>query len=211
MELFSDRLKHAMKIANVKAIDLARLIDVDRSTISNYLNNKYEPKADKTYLIAKALNVSVSWLMGFNDEITKDYSIEENSKIPIYSYISCGDGLFNDNEIIDYLPLPKTKISNPDDYFSVIAKGDSMKNKGINTDDIIVFQKVSILDDGDIGCFCINHEHALCKIFRIDKKSKNIILQSANEEYAPIVINPLEDSFRIIGKLAFILQDRRKL
>lgn len=38
MELFSGRLKHAMKIANVKAIDLARLIDVDRSTISNYLN-----------------------------------------------------------------------------------------------------------------------------------------------------------------------------
>ena len=38
--------------------------------MSEYLTGKYEPKQDKIALIARALNVSPAWLMGFDDTLS---------------------------------------------------------------------------------------------------------------------------------------------
>lgn len=75
--IFSKRLKEAMTDKNIKQIDLANKTGLDKSLISNYLANKYKPKEDNLYIIAKALNVNPVWLMGYdvsktNDDITTD-------------------------------------------------------------------------------------------------------------------------------------------
>lgn len=67
---FSKRLKVAMDDLNIKQIDLANKTGLDRSLISNYLNDKYKPKQNNLYVLAKALNVSPVWLMGY--DVDKD-------------------------------------------------------------------------------------------------------------------------------------------
>lgn len=73
MEDFKNRLRTAMNIRNVKQSDLANRTSIDKGAISAYLSGKYKPKQDNLYLIANALNINVSWLMGY------DVSMENNN------------------------------------------------------------------------------------------------------------------------------------
>ena len=47
--------------------DLSTMTSIRASSISDWLNDKYSPKQDKIAIIAKALNVSPAWLMGYDD------------------------------------------------------------------------------------------------------------------------------------------------
>lgn len=65
-EKFSNRLNYAIKYRNIKQIDLAKHLNIDRATINNYLKGKYEPRQDRLYLISNYLNVDPAWLMGYD-------------------------------------------------------------------------------------------------------------------------------------------------
>lgn len=52
-----------MKEKNINGSELSRLSGVGKADISNYLNDKYMPKQDKVYMMAKAMNVNPGWLM----------------------------------------------------------------------------------------------------------------------------------------------------
>lgn len=81
MERFSKRLTQALDIKNIKAIDLAKAINVDRSTISLWKKDKTSPRQDKIYLSAKYMNVSPAWLMGADVPISDfDSAMNHNSK-----------------------------------------------------------------------------------------------------------------------------------
>ena len=60
---FRSRLKQTINDRGITASQLSRLSGVGKSDISNYLNGKYEPKQEKVYLLAKALDVDPGWLI----------------------------------------------------------------------------------------------------------------------------------------------------
>lgn len=66
MDTIASRMKEAMLLRNITQADLIKATGITKSSISSYINGKYEPKHDNIYKIAKALNVSESWLMGFD-------------------------------------------------------------------------------------------------------------------------------------------------
>lgn len=63
---FADRLKIGMKEKGFKAVDLAKRSGVSESMISNYRAGRFKASQDNTQKLAEALNVSISWLMGFD-------------------------------------------------------------------------------------------------------------------------------------------------
>lgn len=71
------RLKAAMEANGVKAVDLCEKTGVPKSAISYYLAGKSEPKSDRLYIIAKALDVSEAWLLGYNVDMARDKSQKE--------------------------------------------------------------------------------------------------------------------------------------
>ena len=62
----SQRLREAMNAANMKQADLARATGLSKGGISNYVIGRYEPKSDIISKLAKALNCSEMWLMGYD-------------------------------------------------------------------------------------------------------------------------------------------------
>lgn len=44
---------------------------ISKTDLSQYVNDKVEPRQDKLYILAQALNVSEAWLMGFDVPLTK--------------------------------------------------------------------------------------------------------------------------------------------
>mgnify|MGYP004576062601 CR=1 FL=1 len=83
-ETIGKRLKKALAIRSMKASELAKSTGLSKSVISEYINDKYAPRADNIYVLCKVLDINEAWLMGFTDNMER-ISDEQRQKNPIYS------------------------------------------------------------------------------------------------------------------------------
>ena len=83
---FKENLKEAMYCKNITTADLAMLTNINAGTISSYLKTKGSiPPADKALKIARALDVSIDFLVeGF--DVKSDNKIETKKQIPVEIY-----------------------------------------------------------------------------------------------------------------------------
>lgn len=188
--------------------EFSRKANLSNTYISNLVNGEDKnPSLEAISKIAAAMGMTSQQLFDCVDgeqtfAVNKRFS---SSKVPLYSAISCGTGIFVDDNIEEYLYIPDKLLKKGKNYYAVTAVGDSMVGKGIKSGDILVFEKTQILENGEIGSFCIDDNDAVCKVFR--RLSTGIILlESANDKYAPIEIDVSCDTcFRIIGRYKFKL------
>ncbi len=198
-DIFAHNLKKQLLIKNKTQADIVNDLKLTSSTVSDWANAKKYPRMDKVQMIADYLGIYKSDLIEEKDEeIYKSANISF-IKIPLYEPISCGTGAFVEDNIIDYIAVPDDGLNPYKDYFAQIADGDSMIDVGIANGDIIVFEKSNTIDDGKIGCFCIDEGIATCK--RIKKGPSFIQLIPANPKYDPIVIDLNNTNFRVVGIL----------
>ncbi|MBZ1515842.1 LexA family transcriptional regulator [Leuconostoc mesenteroides] len=117
MDNFNNRLKQAMEYRNVKPAELSKLTNIGKSSISQWLSGKYSAKQDKIFVIAKALNVNPSWLIGANvpmsNETLPDKIFNLSSKLDekrqnnVYNY---AEQQYNEQNKV--IPLPvKSEVS----------------------------------------------------------------------------------------------------
>lgn len=109
----ADRLREAMNIRNKKQVDLERETGVNRSAISRYLSGEYEPKNKPIYELAKALDVSEQWLMGYDVPMDRPKAQKNNDAI---------------SDIV-------LKLRSDEEFLSIvdkISKMDSEKRKSLN-------------------------------------------------------------------------------
>ena len=91
------RIRQAMELRGIKAVDLVQATGLGKSAISQYISGKYEPKQVAIHKIAKALNVSEAWLMGYDvpiqraEEIKTVVSKEENELLDMYHKLDALD------------------------------------------------------------------------------------------------------------------------
>ena len=69
LRLFAQRLNEAMVFRGVKASDLAKRSGLDKSAISRYRQGKYAPNRNNIFLLARALDVNPTWLLGFSNDM----------------------------------------------------------------------------------------------------------------------------------------------
>lgn len=74
MNVFAKKLKIAMEEQRITQSDLASMTGLGKSSISQYLSGKNEPKIKTVTTIASALNVSADWLTGAIDEPSTEIS-----------------------------------------------------------------------------------------------------------------------------------------
>ena len=84
MEKIKDRIAEALRVKQMKPVDLARKSGINKGTISKYLKGDYLPKQNNIGAIAKALDVSPAWLMGYDltmdgKELPTDIEIQKLS------------------------------------------------------------------------------------------------------------------------------------
>ncbi len=85
IETCGQRIEKAMVLRKMKQIDLCKLAAIPKSSLSLYLKGSYEPKQDRLYKIAIVLNVSETWLMGYDvpmerNEPTTLIELSDNEK-----------------------------------------------------------------------------------------------------------------------------------
>ena len=66
MSDFCKRLKKAMEIRGISQSELCEKTGITKSAMSQYISGAFKPKQARTYLLAKALDVNESWLLGYD-------------------------------------------------------------------------------------------------------------------------------------------------
>ena len=206
-EDFSTRLRQIMNERNLSQAELSKITKITASSISDWLNNKYEAKQDKVDIIATALNISQSWLMGYDVPMVKPKNVIDISdtiakKIPILGTIACGEPIWAYENFDGYF-VADTSIKAD---FIVKAKGDSMIEAGINDGDLVFLKKTPTVDNGRIGAVLIDNEATLKKVIKTDNA---VILQPCNSDYQPIVLTSYDEAM-ILGEMVGVYQTRNK-
>ena len=91
--IISVRIKKAMVNKQVSQADIVKNTGLSKGAVSSYISVRYTPKQSSIYKLAKYLDVSPSWLMGFDDGeidkilIDKINSLNPNQKMAIINII----------------------------------------------------------------------------------------------------------------------------
>lgn len=72
----------------------------NRSAIARIENGSIDLPQSKIVAMANALKTTPGWLMG------ADVNAIKTTRIPLYSHISCGFGLFIEDQPEDYISIP---------------------------------------------------------------------------------------------------------
>lgn len=181
--------------------ELGKKINVSGKTISSWEIGRTEPNMGYVQALADIFGVTTDQLI-YGSTDGNDSLLSSFKQIPLYSLISCGTGLFVDDNIEDYIAIPDKYLRPNKEYFANTARGDSMIGKGIKDNDVLVFEKTTAIENGEIGAFCIDNSEAVCKTFR-KLPSGLILLESANPNYEPIEVDVNDECFRVVGKYKF--------
>ena len=222
MNVFSERLKIALKENNMKPIDLSKKTKISKSSISDWLSGKYEAKQDKVFILAEALDVDEGWLMGLDapmrkrSDITTIYNqLEPPRQKKVYSLAE--RELENQNKVVSFPVYGKTAAGtapvtygDPDvehkEFSSVpngadvalVVSGDSMEPL-ISDGSIVFYKSQPHVENGEIAIVEIEGDGVTCKRVKFDYENEKIILQSENDKYEDMVFN--NDQIRILGKV----------
>lgn len=71
-KIFGERLSNLLKESNITQKELAMIIGINEATISRYINGEREPKPKTIANIATILNTSSDYLLGIEENETKD-------------------------------------------------------------------------------------------------------------------------------------------
>ncbi len=182
-----------------------------RSSINKIEIDGRSVPQNKIKEIADALQTTPAFIMGWEEEVKVVPQFSEDSflRIPLYEGLSCGTGAYIDEAAADFITIPGSMLRTNKEYFANYASGDSMINQNINDGDLMIFERVNTIENGQVGSFILDGQEATCKIFKRDSKTGLIMLLPANNAYDPIAIEKDNANFRVVGKLALVINNRQ--
>lgn len=193
---FAKRLKELRASRGLTQDDLARELNLVKSSISMYENGKRKPSFEVLEAIADYFNVNMDTLYS-----SAPVFVPSLKRVPMLGYAAAGQPLENlDGQDTYYVETDSRYAVD----FCITVRGDSMINAGINDGDIVFVKAQPEVPNGKIACVEIDNERVCIK--RFYKTDTGVMLVSENPKYAPLQFSESNCSdFKILG-LAVIKQ-----
>lgn len=118
--------------------------------------------------------------------------------VPVVGAVTAGAPILAEQNIQDYFPLPKD-FSSAAEVFMLKVRGDSMLNAGIFDGDMVIVNKESTANNGDIVVALLGEEATVKRFY---KETAHVRLQPENEKYEPI----LSPDVQILGKVVGLIR-----
>lgn len=170
----SDKLQ---KIATYFDVPVSLFIDGEET---KQLRDSFTPFIEKRLSERATENSNVD----FATELAKmiqDRIDKKERLIPLYSFVSAGNGVLATGDVIGAIDLP-VSFGDISEYFALIVKGDSMSPSVPDGSTIIVHRQEDA-ESGQIVVAITNGDEGFCKKLR--KFENGIALESLNPNYEP--------------------------
>lgn len=210
MKSFSERLNRIMIEKNINSTELCRRTGIPKSAMSQYRSGSFLPKADRTYLIAKALNVSEAWLMGYDvpmernniDNLKSPNIASDTVTFPVIGEIAAGyDSLAVEDwsgETVE-IPLSFLRGRKKEEYFVLSVKGDSMYPLYMDGDKVLILRQTTLNHSGEIGAIMYEDYATLKKVEYVNGEDW-LKMIPINPQYPPKRIEGSElEECRVLG------------
>ena len=176
---FAQRLREGLDLRGMKQIELATRSGISKYSISHYLKGDWEGKQDAVYELARALNVSEAWLMGYDvpaERSAPKVSVQLDKKptippgfmplpkmrkVPLIGAIACGDP-------ITAIQNREGDVNAPVDMrcdFALKCRGESMIGAGIHDGDVVYIRIQPEVENGEIAAVRIGEEATLKRVY----------------------------------------------
>ncbi len=205
---------------------LAKETGITLSTLSGWKQKDRLPPVDRAARIARALGVSVEYLVFGEETDVSLASLSQGNPEPMITSTALQVyTLFTEQRVIN-VPMRSQRLAigvqeqilknqNPEKVLPVLeqlvtrydkdklhvieVKGDSMTGAQLFNGDLVVFAEDQI--EGD-GLYVISIDHnAYVKRLEFDPIEKNVIIHSENSRYTPKVVPQDLDTVKIEGKV----------
>ncbi|MDR1939256.1 MAG: hypothetical protein LBQ40_00465 [Clostridiales bacterium] len=195
---------------NSYALEKSGIIKNASTVIAQWRKYRQKPSTDAIVKIAKYFNVTTDYLLGHpdmprpktEDELEAELMerigaipMDELNQhpIPVVGIAAAGNPIWAVEDIDEYIFI---NFPNPDEYFAVRVRGDSMIGAGIADGSIVVIHRQSDADSGQIVLATIDNE---ATIKRFKRTTQGVfMLKPENDKYDPIIVDKKCD-FRILG------------
>lgn len=91
-----NRLRDALRIRNMRQVELVEKTGIKKSSINNWLAQRWQPKQDSLMKMAKALDVSEMWLAGYDVPMERPIEQKIND-----TKVGVADRIYNDSEFLE--------------------------------------------------------------------------------------------------------------
>lgn len=183
---------------NLTLEEVGNMVGVGKSTVRKWETGDIENmKRDKIVKLAKALKVSPSYIMGIDEQ--PQLETMPVKKIPVVSQISAGLPIYSEENLVDYIYFATDKIDSNKEEFGLKVSGDSM-DKIFQDGDVVVIEKDSTVENGQLGVVMVNGYNATVKRIRYNDDQVILIPESNNSNHYPQVYNA-KDEVKIVGRV----------
>lgn len=191
MHVYKDfpRRVHDLRIEkNLTQEQLADLMSVGKTSISNYENGYAVPTLYHLHNMAKIFNVSISYLIGETDLRERYTELPEGVRIPVFSHLNIDaltHGTESDAEGI--IELPKNAQMRDAEFFAVQMWNDSMVVDHIFKNDYVILRRTKEINNGRIYLVVVE---GLPYLHRATQKDTMLLLNpnSVARKYEPLQV-----------------------
>ena len=196
------KLKSLRLQNNKTQTDMAKILNVAKSTVSMYERNQREPGADILKKYAQTFDVTLDYILGNERPVEgQDYIT-----INVYGSIPAGIPIEAIEEITDTEDLSLKEYDKNKTYLGLKVDGDSMYPKYLDGDTVII-EKTPDCETGTDAAVYVNGYEATLKTV-IKNENGTITLRPINPTYSPTTYGEGDDPVRILGVVKEI---RRKV
>ncbi len=133
--------------------------------------------------------------------LAKEIGMDDMQILSVYGNISCGGFKLIDDYAEGYLEIPSSMLGGAD-YFVLKATGQSMVEAGIDDGDLLIVQRKTAPDDGEIAVVLDDDRVVLKRFFRLETEGK-YLLKPENAAYKPMVV----DSCEVLGVAVKVIKN----
>lgn len=190
---FKDKLKQARLNQGLTQAEVANRLGVVKSTYGKYETGDREPDVPKIKKLAEILCIPADELLETDQVVRGILPMPTLKSVARLGTIACGTPILAEQNLEGYDQVPD--FVNCD--FSLICRGDSMKNAHINDGDIVFIKQQPTVDNGQIAAVLIGDEATLKRVQFLDN---GVALLPENSAYAPMVfVGEEANNVRILG------------
>lgn len=216
-EFFNNNVKHLRISKGMSQQQLADKIGVDRSTISRIENDETTTSIDDAINIADALEVSLDKLLGVDLRFDNAEFIDIFSDvvtIPVLGTIKAGTPIEAQEDILEYVNIPKEWTNGDKKFFGLKISGDSMYPE-YKENDIVIFEEVSDYSNANRkNCaVMVNGNDATFKHVSITENGISLIPLNINnsDNYQPTFYNREEVQNKPVKIIGVAKEKRTRL
>ncbi|MCD8830260.1 XRE family transcriptional regulator [Staphylococcus gallinarum] len=194
-------LKRLMEIKSGSVKAFSEEVGLAYTTVRSILERGiFNAKVENVIKICKGLDIKPEDIMGI-EKPKAESSIETLpvKKIPVVSKISAGLPIYSEENLIDYIYFATDKIDSNKEEFGLKVSGDSM-DKIFQDGDVVVIEKDSTIENGQLGVVMINGYNATVKRIRYNGDQIILIPESNNPNHYPQVYSA-KDEVKIVGRV----------